>query len=338
MRRRGQLRSPFATALLCAAAAACLLALSAAAAQAQQEDIDTQRFQPYVTTGGYLQTEGSAVRFPIDPFSLGLWLSYGHNPLVVVDGGDVVEQIVSAQLAFDLTASYAFATWFELGVHAPFAYLDGDTVSEVALGDLRLLPKFRLLDDLSDGLGLAVIADVRLPTHTSEFYGGARLPAFAPRLVLDHRFGASGVRAALELGALLRKGTQFRNVNAASELRAGLALGYRFDGGHSPVELLFDLRSAIGLAETDAEEVGLEGMLGPSIDLTPEWKLNVAGGLGLLEGFGIPTARVVVGLRWEPSPNDSDRDGIANPSPEQAARSVPAEPERGDDTDRKSVV
>jgi outer membrane protein OmpA-like peptidoglycan-associated protein len=307
-----------------------LIAFGAGRARAQEEDVDSQRFTPHVFTDGYLQTEGSAGRFPIDPFSLGLWLSYAHNALIVIEDDDVVERIVDAQVAFDLTASYAFASWFELGVHAPLAYLSGDDVSEAALGDLRLLPKFRLLDDASDGVGLALIADVRLPTHTSNFYGGARMPAFTPKIVLDHHFGMSGVRAAFELGALLRKATQFRNVTAASELQAGLGLGYRFDGGHSPVELLFDLRSAIGLAETDPEEVGLEGMFGAGIDLSPEWKLQLGAGLGLLEGFGIPTFRAIAGVRWEPSPNDPDRDGIASPSEEQARQDATPAQEHGD--------
>lgn len=299
-----------------------VLLLGAAHASAQNDDVDTQRFQPRVTSGGYLQSEGSDIRRPIDPFSLGLWLSYGHNPLIVVEDDEVIEKIVSAQVAFDLTASYAFADWFELGVHLPLAYLSGDDVSDATLGDARVLPKFRLLSDEQDGVGLALLADVRLPTHTSQFYGGARLPAFAPRLIIDHRFGLSGFRAGVDLGVLLRDETQFRNVSAASELQAGVGIGYRFDGGQSPVEIMFDLRSAIGLAETDAEETGLEALLGASIDATPEWKVNIGGGLGVLEGFGIPTARVLVGVRWEPSPNDPDHDGLRNPTEEEDEHKV----------------
>jgi outer membrane protein OmpA-like peptidoglycan-associated protein len=242
----------------------------------------------------------------------------------------VLEEIVSTQLAFDLTASYAFAGWFELGLHVPLAYLDGDAGSEAALGDLRLLPKFRLSDDLRDGIGIAVLADLRLPTHTSNFYGGARMPAFAPRLLIDHHFGLSGFRAGLDLGVLLRKETQFRNVSAASEVQAGLGLGYRFDGGQSPVELMLDLRSAIGIAETDAEEVGLETLAGASIDATPEWKIHFGGGLGLLEGFGIPTARVFAGLRWEPSPNDPDHDGLRSATPDDREQD-PLAPQPADD-------
>ncbi len=296
-----------------------------APAVAQEEPIDTQRFKPYATSGGFLQTEGTSVRYPIDPWSLGLWLSYAHNPLVALDdNGEVIETVVGTQLAFDLTASYAFVHWFELGLHAPLAYLGGDDVSEAAIGDLRLLPKFRLLDDGRDGVGLGFATELRLPTHTGNFYGGARNVVFAPRLLLDHLFGWTGFRLGLEFGALLREATHFRNVTAASELIAGLGMGFRFDKGRSPVEILLDMRSAVGLSEMDSEEVALEGLAAVGIDLSADWKVNVGGGLGLLEGFGVPTFRFLAGLRWEPSPNDPDHDGVRSPtaSEQEAARQL----------------
>jgi len=297
---------------LCWAATWPLLTLLIGIPSARAEDVDTQRFQPRATTGGYFVTEGTDVRNPLDPFSLGLWLSYGHNPLIAVQNDEIVQRIIAHQVALDLTASYSFATWFEVGLHAPLAYLAGDDVSEGAIGDLRVLPKFRLLDDKTDAVGLALLADVRLPTHTSNFYGGARLPAFAPRLLVDHRFGLSGFRMGLDFGALIRKATEYRNVDAASEIQAGVGMGYRFNGGQGPVEIMLDMRSFVGMKSPDAEEVGLEGLLGAAIDVARDWKVNAGGGLGLLEGFGVPTARAFVGVRWEPSPNDPDRDGLRN--------------------------
>ena len=278
---------------------------------ARAEDIDVQRFTPYTTSGGYLQTEGTQTRFPVDPFSLGVWLTFAHQPLVVVNGDEEVGKIVGAQVGLDLTAAYAFATWFELGMHAPLSDVSGDDLSSAALGDLRLVPKFTFLRDDRDGIGIGLISELRLPTHTNQFTGGARNLAGGPRFLIDHRFGLSGFRLGLDLGLLLRQATHYRNVTAASEIQAGIGLGYRFEGGRGPVELLVDLRSGVGLAQADAEEVSLEALGGAAIDLTPEWKLHAAAGLGLLEGFGVPTFRALAGLRWEPSPNDPDHDGLS---------------------------
>jgi OOP family OmpA-OmpF porin len=307
------------------------------------EDIDTQRFAPHATSGGFLQTEGTEVRYPVDPLSLGAWLTYGHNPLVRVDQDHVRERIVGTQLGLDLTASYAFSTWFELGAHLPLGYLAGDDLSTAAVGDLRLLPKFRLLDDRRQAVGLAILADTRLPSHSNRFYGGARLPAFAPRLLLDHRFGLSGFRAGIDVGVLIRKETEYRNVSAGSEILAGIGLGYRFDGGRGPVELMLDLRNAIGLVQTDSEEVALEALLGVEVDVTPEWKLHAGGGVGLLEGFGVPTGRALLGVRWEPSPNDPDHDGVrsqkrANDDQTRATEAGADEPQQvAEDSSAESV-
>ncbi|MFT3927151.1 MAG: OmpA family protein [Myxococcales bacterium] len=332
------------------------LALVSFGSAALAEDIATQRFLPHVTTGGYFQTEGTEVRHPVDPFSLGLWLNYGGNPLISVADGDVVRKQVAHALAFDLTASYAFAHWFELGLHVPVAYLKGDDVNTGALGDIRVLPKFRFLDGNKHAVGLALLADVRLPSHTNEFYGGARLPGFAPRLLLDHQFGLSGFRLGLDVGVLIQKATDYQNIDAGAELQAGLGMGYRFNRGQAPVELMFDLRSFVGLQETNAEEVGLEGLLGAGIDVARDWKIKAGGGLGLLEGFGIPTARGFVGVRWEPSPNDPDHDGVRSPEPserdqayvvkdeppaagdEAAAEAEPASVDDVDDAERAAAI
>jgi len=275
------------------------------------EDIDTQRFTPHTTSGGFLQTEGTQTRYALDPLSLGVWLSAAHHPLIVVDqNGNVVERVVGAQLGLDLSAAYAFTDWFELGVQAPLAYVSGDNLSAAGLGDARVLPKFTFLRDDRAGVGLGLLTELRLPTHTQQFMGGARNLAGGARLLLDHRFGLSGLRLGLDLGVLLREATHYRNVTAGSEIQAGFGAGYRFEGGRSPVELLFDVRAAIGLVQTDPEEVSLEGLGGVSVDVGAGWKVHAAAGLGLLEGFGVPTFRALAGLRWEPSVNDPDHDGL----------------------------
>ena len=73
---------------------------------------------------------------------------------------------------------------------------------------------------------------------------------------------------------------------------------------------MFDIRSALGLAQLDPEEVSLEALGGALIHIQRDWKLHAAAGPGLLEGFGVPTFRVLAGVRWEPSTHDPDHDGL----------------------------
>jgi hypothetical protein len=162
----------------------------------------TRRVRPF----GALQTEGTQTRYAVDPFSLGLWLSFAHQPLVAVNNqGDVVEKIVGAQLGLDLITAYAFSDHIELGLHAPLAYVAGENLAAAALGDMRLLPKFTLLRDDRAGVGLGILGELRLPTHTDQFTGGARNLAGGAKFLLDHRFGLSGLRLGLQLGVLLRE-------------------------------------------------------------------------------------------------------------------------------------
>src|SRR5690606_21151698 len=146
----------------------------------------------------------------------------------------------------------------------------------------------------------------------SDFYGGARMISFAPRLIVDHRFGFSGFRIAGSVGALVRETTEFLNVVADSEFTAGLALSYHFGNFRGLVELLADTQLAVGLEETDSEEIAWETLAGIKLHVDPEWDIIFGIGAGHLEGYGSPTVRALFGVRWEPSPNDPDGDGYPN--------------------------
>ena len=294
----------------------------------ETDSIDTQRFRPHATHDGVFTIEGANARHPQDPFSLGFWLHYGHNPLVIANDDELITRIVGGQIGLNVTASYAFVSWFELGIDLPLLILLGDdddqstacfpepcpTVggSEFALGDIRLVPKFTLLDDRVDGFGLAIVPELRVPTHTSDFSGGARLPVFEPRVILDHRFVDTGFRLLGELGATLRGEQQFVNITESHELNAALGASYRFDQGFSPVELALDVHTDIGLADGNDEEVSLELLAGANFYLGNEWRLTVGGGPGVLRGYGTPTFRLLTGIRWEPAPNDPDGDGYGD--------------------------
>ena len=293
-------------------------------AAAQTDPIDTQRFRPHATYDGLLALEGAQVRFPVDPWSVGFWLNYGYNPLVIANDGDLITRVVSGTVAFDATVAYTVTDWIELGFGLPLAMLMGEADtstacapgvcpsvdgSEGALGDLRFVPKFMAMDDRLDGLGLALVTELRVPTHTSDFYGGSTMVVFAPRLVLDHRLEGSGLRLLGNLGASLRETTTYANIKAGSELDLGLGLAYRLDMGFSPVEFALDVNSHLGLAELDKEEFALETLGAVQLYASRDVKLSFGGGVGVVGGYGTPTFRLLGGLTWTPSSRDADGDG-----------------------------
>ncbi|MBN2197171.1 MAG: OmpA family protein [Polyangiaceae bacterium] len=293
-------------------AAISVLSLSLVVATGRAQ-VDAERFKPAVTADGWVNAEGSGVRPTADPLEFGLFLNYAHNPLVVADGdGDLDERIVGGRVGFDLGGSVTLAKPFAIGLDLPFflgQHGDYDP-SSAGLGDLRLVPKLRLLDDRKT-IGLALAAEVRLPTHAGDFSGGDGPIVFVPRAILDHRF-RKGIRIGANFGAAIREDTDYFNVSAGSELAYAAAIGYRIGGRDGKVELGAELNGGIGLTDSANEELPLEGFFFVRGLLGHEWELMGGPGIGLVPGYGVPTWRAFLGLRWRPTRHDRDHDGISD--------------------------
>ncbi len=299
--------------LLTGAAIAVASAPKTALAQNTTPDIDAQRFKPAVTYDGWVNAEGSGVRSTSDPWELGAFLNYGVNPLVGRNGSDIRRKFVGGELGIDLLGSVTLARPFSIGLGLPLYMVQtGDySPSFGGLGDLRLVPKLRILDD-RESVGLAFAVELRAPTHTGDYNGGARMIQAVPKIIFDHRFAPTGWRIGANAGVAIRKGTTFYNVNAASEFDYDVALGYRFGGIDGKVELGGELNGGVGLVQQDAEEVPLEGFVYLRVDPSEEWEIQGGPGIGILPGYGVPTFRVFAGVRWRPTSHDRDGDGIAD--------------------------
>lgn len=281
-------------------------------AQLAHAQIDVERFKPAVTPDGWVTAEGSGVRPTDDPLELGLFLNYALNPLVTADeDGELRDQIVGGRLGVDVLGSLTLAKPFSIGLGVPLYVLQrGDADPSFAgLGDLRLVPKLRLLKDRDDAFGLALAAELRAPTHTGDFSGGERSVSAVPKLIADHRF-LSGIRIGANAGVAIRESSSFANVTAGNELVYAAALGYRLGGIEGRTELGIELAGAFGLEETDEEESPLEAL--PFIRHQPsqEWEIQGGFGVGVIAGYGVPTARAFIGVRYRPTSHDADGDGI----------------------------
>jgi outer membrane protein OmpA-like peptidoglycan-associated protein len=275
-------------------------------------EIDAERFKPHVTFDGWVTAEGSGVRSTSDPLELGAYLNYGYRPLVLVDGdGDIVAKLVGGHMGLDLLGSLTLAKPFSIGIGLPVYAIqtgDGDP-SFAGLGDVRLVPKLRLLDD-RESVGLALAVELRAPTHTGDYNGGARNVQAIPKAIFDHRF-LSGVRIGFNAGVAIRERTDLLNVAAGSEFVYAAALGYRFGGWQTGnTELGVELNGGVGLAEQDNEELPLEAFLYLRHDPDPDWQLIGGPGVGVIAGYGVPTVRVFFGVRYHPTSHDRDHDGV----------------------------
>jgi outer membrane protein OmpA-like peptidoglycan-associated protein len=208
---------------------------------------------------------------------------------------------------------------------------------------VRLVPKLRLLDD-RESIGLALLAEIRAPTHTGDWNGGARMAQVIPKVALDHRF-MNGIRIGFNVGVAIRDNTTIGNVTAGDEFMYAGALGYRFGGNDGKTEIGFELNGAVGLQQQDKEELPLEGFLYIKHNPDENWEIIAGPGIGVIAGYGVPTFRVFAGVRYHPTTHDRDHDGISDsedqcpdePEDKDYDRDTDGCPEEDADTDRDGV-
>ncbi|HTV22455.1 MAG TPA: OmpA family protein [Polyangiaceae bacterium] len=271
--------------------------------------VDAERFKPAVTHDGWVNAEGSAVRHPDDAWEFGAWLNYARHPLIIADDDGLVTPLVAGRASLDLLGSVSFAKRLALGVGLPVFLQNGDAASGAGVGDLRLVPKLELVSDLEDGLGMALAAEVRAPTHGGDFSGGASSFAFFPKVILDHRF-RGGIRIGANVGVILREDESFLNVTQGDELAYAVDVGYRFGGLSGRTEIGVELSGGVNLKDAGDEETALEALGFLRQVLSPDWQIAGGVGAGVLEGYGVPTWRIFIGATFTPTSHDRDYDGI----------------------------
>ena len=285
--------------------------LSATLSASVHAQVDAERFHPSATTDGWVNAEGSGVRSTAEPFEFGAYANYNKNSLVVVDNaGSIVATPVDNRVGVELLGSMTIFEPLAIGVALPtYVFQDGTgDPSTAGLGDLRIVPKLRLLDDRDGPLGLAISLETRLPTSTGDFDGASSV-SFMPKVIADHRF-LNGIRIGANVGIAIREETAVANILTGHEFLYAGAVGYRVGGYDGKTEIGVEFNGSLGLGQLDVEEAPLEGLPFVRQQLNEDWSLQGGLGVGLLAGYGIPTMRGFAGVRFAPSAPDQDKDGI----------------------------
>ena len=338
--RRRQRRLASGLALGTAATALAAVATSAPA-QAQgvdeAQDFSVERFALASASGGILGVEGAGLTRPWD-YDLHLWIGTANDPLVLyMDDGDdrtragsLVHQRTGGELGFSVVLHERLG----LGLDAPMILAQDRAATApgvsgmlaelggAGLGDLRVSPKLRLLVQRRDGVDLAIVPEVVLPTGSGSDYRGDDGVGFAPYLALSQRRGRA--RWAVNLGYAFRRSAEVGNLTVDDELRGRLGVAV------SVVPTLeLDATVAVATAakapfeDFASDYAELAG--GPVLRLDRRLHLFAAGGLGLRAGYGAPDWRALGGVRFamahDDTPTDLDGDGLI------ATDRCPREPE-----------
>jgi outer membrane protein OmpA-like peptidoglycan-associated protein len=191
--------------------------------------------------------------------------------------------------------------------------------TELALGDLRFVPRYSVIGgDREDGLGLAVLAQVYLPTGKDAVYAGEPF-RLEPRLALDWRNGR-GLVLAFNVGYLIRAEAELLDTRVDDALRAGVGANFPIGAG---VSGLVEVGTQLNVHSDDFKrsDAPTEGFLGLRYRSSGGWTAQLGGGPGLVRGLTAPTYRIsaAVSFSREPSrPQSMPYESFPEPEPEPA--------------------
>ncbi len=316
--------------------------------------------------------DGFAISRPDDrgdmKFGAHLTFDYANDPLVFEQtAGDsdteLDSKVVEHHLVGTLSLSLGIADRLVLFAGIPVnLWQEGDGEAGLfapqpdiaGMGDPWIGARLRLVGEPEDIVGLGLQAHVTLPIteawNESNSYMGERGFTVQPELLFEIR---AGVRITANLGAQFRKRTDFGNIVVGNELRYGLGVTVPLVEGDDQLNLHAELYGATPLGEVEAPDFELgnretspmEAILGLKYHMANGFAAGLAGGPGILRGYGSPDLRLVAQIGWAAPLDavvevekevvdeavDTDGDGILDP--DDACPNEPEDVDTFEDSD-----
>jgi OmpA-OmpF porin, OOP family len=292
-----------------------------------------------------------ALAEPARSFRAALLFDYNRGLLGLKLGDEKLGDLLPYRLDAHALFAWQLHRRLELAADVPFTLVQGDGfqllrdalnapdfpgaagVRARGFGDVRLQPRAFLLLPEDFPVGLALTAEVRLPTGEGDSFLGERGVLVAPRLAVERAFGP--VRVLGNLGLRLRPHAQYLNLYVGNEVTfgAGAVVNLPDLGRLTGVQALAEMHLATPTAapfnfrQADSLKTPWGVLGGVRARLHESWglELDVGRGVTLDSGFGREELRVLLALRYDETFLDADGDGI----PDKHDR-CPQEPEDSD--------
>jgi outer membrane protein OmpA-like peptidoglycan-associated protein len=274
--------------------------------------LDIQNFEPIAGPHGIFSVESAEVLGHLD-IAGGLVVNYAKDPLVLVPAAGDEVSLVEQQMVGDVLFAIGLYDRVELDLGFPVyfinnAELNQQTLDGATIGDLRVRPKLNILNAAQHGLGLGVYLNLALPTGDNAAFTSSGSFSARPGAVLDAKAGP--ILLAFNLAANIEKEQQFGNINAGSGLAWGAGAQYDIKGDQLAVAGEIFGSTTFSDFMSVKEETPVEGLLGLKSRSSYGLGGQLAGGAGIVPGYGSPLYRIVVGLSYAQVGNDRDGDGI----------------------------
>ncbi len=267
-------------------------------------------------------------------------------------GGAIgVPALVENSMQGTFSFNYGILNKLVLGIEVPVILMTGDpaytvqpiqgmnyntiALDQQSISSLALHAKWRLTR-VDKTIGVALIGQVGLPIgDASKNLGGDPGVWFWPKLALEHRFGESGLRAALNVGYRGHTGDNAgfgANTLAEGAVRHGNLGTFNFGLGWragDAFELVGETYGTYLLDDQSADEQKLSEEVVGGVKLFIEKNSYLALGAGrrtYSKGYQAADLRLFMGFIFEPSIGDRDGDGYLDDEDQ-----CPDEPEDFDD-------
>jgi OOP family OmpA-OmpF porin len=272
-----------------------------------------------------------------------LLLDFNLNVLSLREGTRKLGDLIPARLDVHAMLGLQLHPMFDLSIDLPLVLYQGDDFGLLAeqglpqpgvysllkpcdsmftrgcgFADIRLLPRVHILAPESAPIGLAVLAEVRIPTGDGQSFTGDRGWTIAPRVAAEKGFGP--LRVLANVGYRFRNHGQFLNLFVGHEFAAGAGVIYKLGDLASlkDVEALGELHLAtqttapFTFTQSDSLKTPIELLVGARARLSGRWgvELSVGRGVSLESGYGRPDFRVIAGVNYIIQSADRDGDGI----------------------------
>lgn len=318
---------------LLAAALVCVALPASAHEDDHARHFPATRLEPALDTEGMGNVNWAGIPEHLS-WDAGLLVGYENDPLYVftpADAGNPLDRggvLVENRLHAHAMASIALFEWVQLGVDLPVLLYQGrdsarvpesdggEELGTLGVGDLRLLPKVRVLRQKSgQPLDLAVLMSVTLPTGQFADYFGSETFTFAPEIAASRTFGRW--KLAANVAHRFREDITVGELALGNELLYRVGVGYVFDvTPERPTEVSVNLSGAAATngffrGDNNAARNPLEVIGEVEHKVWGPINVFVGGGAGIQSNYGTPDFRIFTGVRLSSRPPvDEDGDGF----------------------------
>ncbi len=284
-----------------------ILLLLGAAARAHAGGFEIEQFHSPLTSGGYVGEEGAFV-LPHLSLRAAFGISYAHDPLLLRDGSEIAShgRLISQQIGMDVGLSFGLVDRLELAVALPFVPfqsvdntrgLVAGGLPQAALGDFHLALKGLIASGHSGQhrLGFSALIGMTVPSSTGNYSGDSNVTGFA-RLIFEWRHPRVGL--VVHFGAVVRGDRTLSTLLVGNQLSYGAAARVRLwrelevqAGVSGLIGILLPTDFSFSSANAPAEFLG-----GFRYSTPIGLAISIAGGTGLVHGYGTPDGRAVFSL------------------------------------------